>query len=252
MFFVIFKDENFVMQLQIKHKVDVPLELPINYHYIIQSIIFYALKQKTEYSEFLHDKGYADNKRTFKLFTFSLLKGPYQIRGKKIIFTDEVRFEIRSIEPCMLKILKDVFEKNGITYLGQHYGNVQVYLENKEVDESEITVKMCSPVCVYSTGQESGKTYYYHPESEEFPRQINDNFKRKYEAYTGVAVKSDVVIEVKELHPKDKYVTKYKGIYINGWLGTYVLKGERKYLNFLYQTGLGSKNSQGFGMFDIV
>ena len=240
------------MQLKIKHKVDEPLELPLNYHYIIQSIIFHALKKKPEYSEFLHDKGYVDNKRTFKLFTFSLLKGPYQIRGKKIIFVDEVSFEIRSIEPRMLKIIKGGFENSGITYLGQHYGDVQAYLENKEVDESEITIKMCSPICVYSTDQENGKTYYYHPESEEFICQINDNFKRKYEAYTGVTVKSDVVIEVKKLHPKDKYVTKYKGIYINAWLGTYVLKGERQYLNFLYQTGLGSKNSQGFGMFEIL
>ena len=55
-----------------------------------------------------------------------------------------------------------------------------------------------------------------------------------------------------KVQDRDKCVTKYKGFYITGWCGEYVLKGERKYLDFLYQTGIGSKNAQGFGMFDIV
>ena len=41
-------------------------------------------------------------------------------------------------------------------------------------------------------------------------------------------------------------------INISGWYGEYYLVGKRKYLDFLYQTGLGSKNSQGFGMFDVI
>ena len=39
---------------------------------------------------------------------------------------------------------------------------------------------------------------------------------------------------------------------LTAYSGTYELFGERKYLDFLYQTGLGSKNSQGFGMFEIM
>ena len=49
-----------------------------------------------------------------------------------------------------------------------------------------------------------------------------------------------------------KLVTRYKGILITAWYGTYQLTGERKYLDFLYQTGLGAKNAQGFGMFEIL
>ena len=50
---------------------------------------------------------------------------------------------------------------------------------------------------------------------------------------------------------RDKYVTKYKGFYLSAWLGEYQLTGPRKNLDFLYQTGLGCRNSQGFGMFEI-
>ena len=61
----------------------------------------------------------------------------------------------------------------------------------------------------------------------------------------------DLVIETVQFSEKDKYVTNYKGFYISGWYGTYRLKGKRKYLDFLYQTGIGDRNSQGFGMFDL-
>ena len=65
-------------------------------------------------------------------------------------------------------------------------------------------------------------------------------------------IDSTITIEVKRLFEKDKYVTKYKGFYINAWFGMYVLTGKRQYLDFLYQTGIGSKNAQGFGMFEII
>ncbi|RKX92249.1 MAG: CRISPR-associated endoribonuclease Cas6, partial [Spirochaetes bacterium] len=42
------------------------------------------------------------------------------------------------------------------------------------------------------------------------------------------------------------------GTIIKGWTGTFVLNGNRKILKLAYYTGLGSKNSQGFGMFEVV
>ena len=51
---------------------------------------------------------------------------------------------------------------------------------------------------------------------------------------------------------RDRIVTNYKGQYITAYKGQYVLAGERKYLDFMYQAGLGAKNAQGFGMFDII
>ena len=50
---------------------------------------------------------------------------------------------------------------------------------------------------------------------------------------------------------KDKYFTKYKNFFIEAWYGLYLLEGNADYLSFLYDAGLGSKNAQGFGMFEI-
>lgn len=81
---------------------------------------------------------------------------------------------------------------------------------------------------------------------------VNDNFYRKYQAYYGVVPCSSISMELHGDGIPKKMVTRYKNSYITAWYGTYCLKGERKYLDFLYQTGLGAKNSQGFGMFELL
>ena len=85
-----------------------------------------------------------------------------------------------------------------------------------------------------------------------FYQLLEDNFMRKYQACYGVTPESAVEVLPVKIGEKDKYVTKYKSAYLSGWKGIYRMKGKRKYINFLYQTGLGSKNSQGFGMFEII
>ncbi len=65
-------------------------------------------------------------------------------------------------------------------------------------------------------------------------------------------VDDGIEVEVVDYSPKDKVIAKYKGFYLDGWKGRYKLKGKRKYLNFLYQVGLGAKNAQGFGMFKVI
>lgn len=239
------------MQLIIHHKVDKPLILPLGYHHVAQSAIFKTLQIQPEYSEFLHDKGYMREKRNFKLFTFGLLHGKYEIRGKNIIFSEDVTFEIRSAEPYMLEVLKVGFERYGIVYQGQHYTDVEAKFENYTVDTEKLLIQMNSPVCVYSTEIETGKTFFFRPSDAEFSIRINESFQRKYAAYTGKTAETDIFLEQWKVHPKDKYVTQYKGFYITAWKGQYILRGKKEYLDFLYQTGIGSKNSQGFGMFEI-
>jgi len=39
---------------------------------------------------------------------------------------------------------------------------------------------------------------------------------------------------------------------IKAWLGTYRIQGDSELISLAYDAGLGSKNSQGFGMFEII
>jgi CRISPR-associated endoribonuclease Cas6 len=39
---------------------------------------------------------------------------------------------------------------------------------------------------------------------------------------------------------------------IKGWFGIYEKDGDPRLLKLAYSTGLGAKNSQGFGMIDVI
>lgn len=82
------------MQLYVHIDLNEPLVLPINYNHIIQAIIYKTLSVMPNYSEFLHERGYASGTRQYKMFQFSQLKGEYKIIDKKIMFYSAVEFEI--------------------------------------------------------------------------------------------------------------------------------------------------------------
>lgn len=240
------------MQLVIRHHVPGGLELPINYNHILQALIFRHLSNNDCRYQNIHDDGLGYGKRQYKLFVFSLIHGRYKIKGKKIVFEDIVEYEVRSPDAKLIQTLAKSMRENGISYGETHFDDVELKISDYEVEDSCIKIRMLSPVCAYSTEKESGFTRYYAPEEAEFARLIRENFRRKYQAYCGVKPEGDIEIIPGQIKEKDKFITRYKRTYINGWNGEYLLKGPRKYLDFLYQAGLGSKNSQGFGMFQIV
>lgn len=240
------------MQLYVHIELDEPLVLPINYNHIIQAVIYRTLSVMPDYTDFLHNRGYSSGHRQYKMFQFSQLKGKYRIKEKSIIFYSFIELEIRSPEPLLIQLLDGGFRYCGITFGQKSYKNIRTKINDFTVEKDELIVKTVTPIVVYSTDFTTKYTVYYSPEDIEFYEEIQNNAYRKYQAYYGV--EPDSYVEIKEASDMTakKLVTKYQGSYIEAWYGNFILFGKRKYLDFLYQTGLGSKNSQGFGMFNII
>lgn len=244
------------MQLEVSVNLPQPLVLPINYNHIIQSIIYRALSAMPDYSEFLHESGYLNGKRQYKMFQFSKLNGDsfVDIKNRRITFKSYVTFEVRSPEPLLMNLLAMSFQYQGITFGKMHceYSDVNLELYDYTVEETDLRIQMKTPITVYSTEPDTGRTYYYSPQEQEFYEKIKDNFERKYKAFFGIWPSRTIALSSAQEEVPRKLVTRYQGSYINAWYGIYHLTGERKYLDFLYQTGLGSKNAQGFGMFELL
>ena len=240
------------MQLLLFIKLEQPVTVPINYHHILQSIVYKDLSHSSEMSEFIHDMGYTFGERQYKMFQFSHLQGKYHICQKQITFDEYITLEIRSPENRVIQLLAWWFHEKGIWFGDIHCQDVEVELRDYTIEESEIMIRMKTPITVYSTDEESRSVYYYAPDDEMFYEKVNDNFVRKYSAYYGVMPTSSIHLQPVLITEKDKFVTRYKQSYITGWYGTYRITGKRKYLDFLYQVGLGGKNSQGFGMFQLL
>ena len=78
-------------------------------------------------------------------------------------------------------------------------------------------------------------------------RQI---FEKKYEAFYGK--KPDSSIDILPVDEYSKVLRNYDNNYMTAYYGDIQLYGEKEYLDFLYDVGLGEKCSLGFGMFKLV
>ena len=128
-------------------------------------------------------------------------------------------------------------------------------LKRPEFKEKRIKIKMLSPLTVYSTFESSDKkkTYYYSPQESEFSQLLKENLKKKYKLVFGE--EKDFFFRITPFKldfKKDKKIIIYKGTVIKAWMGSYILESEPKILELSYYTGLGTKNSQGFGMWDLL
>src|SRR5579859_527790 len=64
--------------------------LTLNYQYPLSSAIYKIIQRADkEFAAFLHDKGYSDGKKQFKLFTFSDIRIPFRIRGDRMLLQEK-------------------------------------------------------------------------------------------------------------------------------------------------------------------
>ena len=233
------------MQLTISIDLHEPCILPIAYHHILQSAIYAQIGGE------LHDVDFKYDKRGYKLFTFGPLEGRYDINNRNIIFKGKISFEVRCfVDEIGLNIINNI-TRNGIRLGHNTYKDVAVKTQRRFIESNSITISMKSPVCVYAT-DDNKHTIYFNPNEEDFYYAVEDNFFRKYAAVMDEYPEEGIAFRPVKHSPRDRYFTKYKGFYIEAWKGIYELSGNPEYLNFLYDVGIGAKNSQGFGMFDIV
>ena len=243
------------MQLRLYFDFPDKLTLPLSYHHILQGFIYNILSAEPGYATFLHDHGYTDGNRPFKLFVYSLLEGTKKVSPPNITFTENITFELRS----PMDDFCDIFYLALMHRERFHLGGQEIFLTGcvstkRTVTRDEIKVRTLSPLCMNRTASEDDrkKTIYLSPFDAGFSDAINNNFFRKYAAAYGCAPLGNVDIAPVNVTDRDKYVTKFDDrIYITGWQGIYKLTGDPGALTFLYDCGVGSKNSQGFGMIEF-
>lgn len=224
--------------------------LPIAYRSILQGLIYHALEADPRFLLQLHEQGRVLGNHRFKGFTFSPLSGEYFISGKRIVFPEDASFEIRSIDSRVILLLSERLSKNSVVSLGSN----SVVIADSRICDRHLLVPsadicLISPMVAYVT-DEGGKTIYYGPSDPEYLSSVRRNALRKWESLHGSPEGGRLCIEKLGGMKSRKEATSFKHTYITAWYGEYRLQGEPELIDMLYQTGLGAKSSQGFGLFD--
>ncbi len=216
--------------------------VPQHYNYYLQSL-FYRLMPPL-ISTSIHEQGFEQGPRRFKLFTFSKLMGDFSREGSFLKFKSEVSL-------CFSSPLDQVVASISKTLMDNPYlriGKAEFHVENVKMKLGPVEGKdfyTLSPVTVYKHVGDGVR--YLSPYEPEFQHLVSLNAERKL-----LTLREKKPTTPLKVTPLEVYFTKviYKGNVVTAWRGKFRIMGPSSLIKVVYEAGLGSKNSQGFGMIE--
>ncbi len=239
-------------------------EIPINYQYPLQSAIYRTLAcSDSEFSSWLHENGYQQDGKRFKLFTFSNLIVPnYGIdkqRERLIIKSDTVTFYISLLpERSTQKFIQGLFQQQTIQ-VADYLSGVQFVVREIQVMppleyHPDMKFRTLSPVCV-SLRNERGHMDYLSPSDPRYEQGILTGLLARYNAIYGHPFSGTPHCHLRLLSdPKSTLVRIKAGTpnetRVRGYRFHFKIDLPEELMRIAYEGGLGEKGSMGFGMIE--
>ena len=222
--------------------------LPIDIYKCVVSYIKHAIEN---YDNEMYEEFYGAGKNTIKGYTFSL-HFPKAEFNKDAIRLNEKWFEIylSAADMILMSHLRNAFMSISKEYY--HFGKtkgicVQIKTSwHKVIRKNNILIKFESPLVLKS--RESDKDTYYTAKDELFSEMFHKLVNYELSLF---GIDEDHTLEIEPIAPKT-VCKKSFGLNIPGSIGVYKLTGKPETLNFLYQSGAGSRRSEGSGKFQVI
>lgn len=225
-------------------------EIPIQYRKCILSFFKFSLSQ---YNEEYYKKFYDENAPIMKPYTFSVYFKNPKIQKETIILEDnkfELNISVADYETGIIlynALNKQKFKKFSIDKNSWILKDIELLME-KEISTETITIKFQSPLCARL--RKDRKDFYYSFVHEEFEETVRINIKEQLKI-TNLSEKLVDNFRIKPIAAK-KVIIKFYEKQIECSTGIFEISGDRELLNYLYQAGIGSRRSAGFGMFQVI
>lgn len=222
------------------------LRLPFAHFEVLQGLAYRMMSFDPLLSEEVHDRTQQAG-RQFKLFCFTDLHGRYRIESWRLVYREELEWEIRSADDRIIDAIEGFLRQNErLSVYGTECVVQSFHTEQRRFSGGAFFVKMDTPILVYETG-EDGYVTYFRPEEERFAEAVVGNLEQKYRTLYGKPPEGGISFAPLRVNEKSKCVTRYKKTILTAYYGTYRLEAPEEILELAYYTGLGAKNSIGFG-----
>lgn len=238
------------MQLQVCLISPSSVVIPFAYNRWLQAALYGALDAET--AEFLHDVGFAEGGRRFKLFCFSRLLGHYRADATRggLVFDGPLSLVVASPNEAFCRALATGLLRQGRLLLGRQELEVSgVEVQKPLVQQERVRLFCLSPVVAYSTfARPDGSPYtcYFEPGESDFSRIVEGNLRKKFKAFYGREAAGEP-LRIRKAGLVRQHLVRFKGGVIKGSTGVLEVTGPPELLQLAVDAGLGSKNSQGFG-----
>ncbi len=238
----------------------------MNYQYELSSFIYRTINRgNSDLAQWLHERGFIKDNKTFKLFTFSGLTIPkYKVYDDRlIILSDEISF-VLSFFPVELteSFVFGIFRDKGFS-IGDKKSKARFTIKGIErlIDPSSFNsmeLETLSPIVITTKNQSNVKhPVYLSPEDEGYKDKFRENLMNKFIAYNSYYQKEVSLDNIKDFDlqvlskPKSKLVTIKVGtpaeVKVRGFQFRLRVSGPPDLIKTGYYAGFGEKNSMGFG-----
>lgn len=248
--------------------------LPINYQYELSSWIYKTIHfGDPKFAAWLHNHGYMDGKKQFRLFTFSkLYLEKYKIDGDRLeLQSDKAILHIsfytnETVEPFIIGLFQNQEFSIGDKISQVHFRVNCVEKLAEPGWTSTMSFQAATPIVIGKKETETAKNVtYLSPEDQRYGSILIKNLLSKYIALMNKqrneshqinlpntsAVKFSLnskpaskMIKIKAGTPEETFV--------KGYLFEFTITAPVELLKMGYHAGFGEKNSLGFGFGEVV
>lgn len=185
-------------------------------------------------------------------FSVKIIDFKYDAENELFLNPDKVLLNISTTD---MRILIELFD--GFTRKKDYiYKNYKLKVSNTRVLEDKLITK---PIAIFKTGSplflknKSGESVSI--ETKDFEDSLNYIADITLKNFRGTGLKQRLSFCNIDLKKKvcKLDVSKYdKTIFINGYVGKFALTGDIDDLNYIHNTGLGCRRSEGFGFLNLL
>jgi len=241
---------------------------PFDYHNVLSAVIYNIINTTdSDFARWLHDHGYGE-KRKYKFFNFSPVTakpGELEVdrKSRVVIFKTDTAYMYISTpkEELAISLINSLSVIKMIKVRGEWYKIDSVTAISPPSFENSAIFKAISPIVLTRPVVDEFGNFsspeYVRPWDEDVNHMLKKNAISKYMEYGHKIDETKVEFFVDEEYIKRKgqdnviCARRYKKEKIIGFKVPVKVKASPEFLHFIYDIGLGAKNSQGFGMIEL-
>lgn len=238
--------------------------LPMDYQYFISAWIYRVLKHgNAEFAAFLHDSGYGNDTKLYKLFCFSRLNfgKPKLWKEKKLfeIFTKTIELNVSfNIPEAASNFIKGLFTSQEF-YLGDKFNGINLKVISVEaLPEPELKetmqYKLVTPCVVSIKSEANTHPQYLMPDDNGYFSLLARHLTEKYNLTNEKDIAPDIRFNMVGEYKKAGFLIKpgtREETRVIGSLFEFTLNAPAEIHKLIWHAGLCEKSSSGFGWVEI-
>lgn len=218
-----------------------------------RSLILSYLKNAFQTNDINLYQKYYGNIYSLKNFCFSInLDNPKFNENTITLDGNEITIKLSTIDiSCGIDIYNALLKMKNKEYITKNNSLtlIDIKLENhKIITKNEIIIKMLSPIIVRT--HIDGKDRYFSYKDDNFIPCLKNSIEYTLKECTNIDL-SNRDFKIMCISPKKTVVDAF-GAKFTANLGVYKIIADLDVINAIYQLGIGSRRSEGFGMFEII